>query len=392
MKKVKQSLTVISLILAFSFSGCGVNPFDLSLLTNNVFASVMVAFLRNVGVPVGSDKRPEGNDTEKLAKASARSLNKLAANDWPHEVISVQEAEDSLKAWLSEEFVEANKSKLLQAGDSILYAEMVNDTDNFEVKNGHVIINIGNKNSKLNTENFRFWAFMGHNKKIQIDSKGDKVGEEADVSGLVMIPSNDRRIFWKGVVTKAMDGMGEDNDEYNVGDSATAFVDSIIYSAEDDDYVQYGSMDYYDKSREKNTLGIEIKIFHNNTTSLDESNWSDNLGVTHFPLKDETGLGENDKQYYIVAKHFGENYPKTDEPYEYREEGTVYRERKCKDRSLTEEECTLKIGYDYTGKYIYYQKPRGNEDGTATFYDEDGNEIDSQKVTDNENSEENSAG
>jgi hypothetical protein len=375
MNRIKRIITGLGIISALMFTSCGLNPFDLSLLTNNAFANIMVAFLRNLGVPVGMDKRQEGNQpAEQLAKASARSLSKVAAGE-QFGTISVEDAEDSLKAWFSAEFVDANKSTLLQPGDSILFAPMENDTDNYEVKNGHVIVNLGpSPVNLLDQENFRFWAFKGHNRKIQVNGKGDKVGEEGDVTGLVFIPSKDRRMIWRGVATKAMDGIDDTHREYNVGDSASAEIDSLI--REGGDWVQYGKVNYWDESEQRETMGIEIKIYHNNTVGLEEYNWADNKAETHFPLIDETSPTGDKKEFYIVATHYGEDNPSADNPHEFREEGNVYRNRSCSNPDVSEEECSLKNGYNYSDKHISYEKERGNCTGTIIFYDEDGEEID----------------
>ncbi|MFC1585450.1 hypothetical protein ACFL5V_07890 [Fibrobacterota bacterium] len=386
MNYTRKIITATGLISALSLTSCGINPFDLSLLTNNAFANIMVAFLRNLGVPVGMDKRQEGDDpTQQLARMSARSLSKVSAGQ-QFDTLTVAEAEEYLIAWFGQEFVDANRQKLLQDGDSILFAATENDTDNYEVKNGNVLVNLGQRPvSFLNADNFRFWAFKGHNKKIQkLENgvlKGDKVGEEADVCGLVFIPSTDRRIKWEGVVTRAMDGIGEDHREYNVGDSGSAMIEPL--EQEGDDWVQYGRMNYWDESEQKETMGIEIKIYHGGTIGLDERFWSDNKADTHFPLTDETRPDGNTETYYIVATHYGENHPEANAPYEYREEGKVYRSRSCADAGNSD--CTLRDGYNYSGVHLFYQKPRGNGEGTVTFYDEDGNEIDKQIVEQDQN-------
>jgi hypothetical protein len=335
----------------------------------------MVSFVKSLGVPVGTEKRPEGDDPAHtiVAKMSARTLKKVAQGE-EFRVMSVAEAEDTLKAWLTAEYVNANRDQLLQTGDSILFATMVNDTDNYEVKNGHAMVNLGNQGI-LNQETFRFWAFNGEQEKIKIDNKGDKVGEKARVQGLVFIPSTDRRILWRAEVTKVMDGLDDPNHrEYNLGDTAAAILEPLVQ--EGGDHVQYGTLNYWDKSENKETMGIEVKIYHNNTIGLADSNWADNKAETHFPLVEEIE-GVDDKTHYIVATHYGEDNPDSED---YREEGNVYRKRSCKNPDLSMDQCTLKDGYNYSDIYISYKKPRGNAEGTVTFYDEDGNVLDEQVV------------
>ncbi len=376
---MKKSLILLGFVLCLSLHGCGQNPFELKLLTNNAFASVMVSFLKSLGAPVGMEKKLEGDELKNrfLEKVAGKSLAKLSSRtaediQW----ISAQAARDSLTLWLQGDTKLPSPNQLISDLDSIALVPLVNDTDNFESKTGIAIVNLGPQGFK-NPESWKYWSFKGHTKKIQVGGRGDKVGEESEARGIVLIPTQDRRIFWTGKVTQAADGIASDSRDYNVGDSAVMRLDSIIKVAED--YVQYGLANYYDKSDDTILVDIALKVYHNNSIGLDDADWSDNWAETHFTLLDPTAL--ESKVFYIKGLHYGENYPSASAPYPNREEGFVYKKRSCagiggNSSDPSSENCILKNGITYSNKYIVFRKPRGNAEGTVTFFDDDGNIID----------------